>query len=207
MAPFNNDWMSSIFLSLDPVAIESGGFDFLRTDFTIERGLATYPQMEGVDDYLHQAANSTTWPDTVDYDPEKDDTLLPSLGVHEYWNNAIDKQYSRNLATGNGIELIMIGTVTSIADNENDSQVANQFVLYPNYPNPFSSVTNIRYEITSPAHVELNIYNIRRQLMTTLMNSMRSAGESLVSWNGIMKNVNSAPSSIYVYQLRIKNDS
>ncbi len=108
MAPFNNDWMSSILLSLDPVAIESVGFDFLRAEFTIGRGLATYPQMEGVDDYLHQAADSTTWPDNFDYDPENDRTSLQSLGVHGHWNNAIDKQYSRNLGTGNGIELIKI---------------------------------------------------------------------------------------------------
>ena len=30
MAPFNNDWSNSIFMSLDPVAIESVGYDFLR---------------------------------------------------------------------------------------------------------------------------------------------------------------------------------
>ena len=29
----------------------------------------------------------------------------PSQGVHEHWNNATDKQYTRNLGTGNGIEL------------------------------------------------------------------------------------------------------
>ncbi|MBN2103082.1 hypothetical protein JW835_03480, partial [bacterium] len=37
---------------------------------------------------------------------EGDGTRLSSLGVHEHWNNAADKQYSRNLGTGEGIELI-----------------------------------------------------------------------------------------------------
>ena len=32
----------------------------------------------------------------------------PVLGVHEHWNNPVDKQYSRNLGTGNGIELVSI---------------------------------------------------------------------------------------------------
>jgi hypothetical protein len=40
----NNDWMSSIFCSLDEVAIESVGYDFLRSEFTPARGLATYVQ-------------------------------------------------------------------------------------------------------------------------------------------------------------------
>jgi len=33
---------------------------------------------------------------------------IPSLGVHEHWNNPIDKQYSVNLRTGQGVELISI---------------------------------------------------------------------------------------------------
>jgi hypothetical protein len=33
---------------------------------------------------------------------------LPSMGVHEHWNNPSEKKYSRNLGTGNGIELVLI---------------------------------------------------------------------------------------------------
>jgi hypothetical protein len=109
MQPFNHDWSSSIFVSLDPVAIESVGYDFLRSEFTSERdnsdGAKLYVQMDGVDDYLHQAASSSNWPAGVQYDPENDGTVIGSLGTHEHWNNAIDKQYSRNLGTGDGIEL------------------------------------------------------------------------------------------------------
>jgi len=32
--------------------------------------------------------------------------VLGSLGVHEHWNNAADKKYSRNLGKGAGIELV-----------------------------------------------------------------------------------------------------
>jgi hypothetical protein len=39
------------------------------------------------------------------YDPERDGTRLSSLGVSEHWNNAQEKRYSRNLNSGNGIEL------------------------------------------------------------------------------------------------------
>ena len=31
---------------------------------------------------------------------------MPSLGVHDHWNNAVDKQYGRNLGQTNGIELL-----------------------------------------------------------------------------------------------------
>ena len=113
MQPFNNDWSSSIFVSLDPVAIESVGYDFLRFEFTSERdnsdGAQLYVQMDGVDDYLHQAASSSNWPTGIQYDPENDGTVIGSLGTHEHWNNPVDKLYSRNLGSGEGIELITLG--------------------------------------------------------------------------------------------------
>ncbi|MHC4682371.1 MAG: right-handed parallel beta-helix repeat-containing protein [Planctomycetota bacterium] len=42
------------------------------------------------------------------YDPEGDGIRLTSLGVHEHWNNPADKKYSRNLGTGDGIELAKV---------------------------------------------------------------------------------------------------
>ncbi|MFZ1288600.1 MAG: T9SS type A sorting domain-containing protein, partial [Melioribacteraceae bacterium] len=121
--PFNNDWTSSVFASFDPVAIESVGYDLIRTEFTKERYPTSYEdvvdviQMEGVCDYLKQAADSSNWPEGIKYDPENDGTILTSLGVHEHWNNPTDKQYSKNLGTGNGIELIKISKVVSILES------------------------------------------------------------------------------------------
>jgi hypothetical protein len=123
--PFNNNWTSSIFASQDPVAIESVAFDFLRTEYNGKYG--SYPQMDGVDDYLHQAADPANWPAGMSYDPENDGTPLKSLGVHEHWNNATDKQYSRNLGTGNGIELYSSITLPTgirpLPDNNNMSDL------------------------------------------------------------------------------------
>jgi hypothetical protein len=115
MEPFNNDWSNSIFMSLDPVAIESVGYDFLRTEWNGQRKhdpvnneSEFQANINGVDDYMHQAADSTNWPRGIKYDPDNSGKLVPVLGVHEHWNNPVDKQYSRNLGTGNGIELVSI---------------------------------------------------------------------------------------------------
>jgi hypothetical protein len=101
MEPFNNDWCSSIFASQDQVAIDSVAFDFLITEWPEAGG----PAHAGTDDYLHEAALADDPPSGTFYDPERDGTRLASLGVHEHWNNPIDKKYSRNLGTGNGIQL------------------------------------------------------------------------------------------------------
>ena len=101
MEPFNNDWCSSIFASQDQVAIDSVAFDFLITEWPEAGG----PAHAGTDDYLHEAALADNPPSGTFYDPERDETRVAGLGVHEHWNNPIDKQYSRNLGTGNGIQL------------------------------------------------------------------------------------------------------
>jgi len=109
MPPFNNHWSSSLFLSLDPVAIESVGLDFLRTEFSNPEHTVAYISDPGVDDYLHQAADSKNWPDGITYAPNGDNIRIPeSLGVHEHWNNPVDKQYSRDLGKKEGIELVKI---------------------------------------------------------------------------------------------------
>ncbi len=102
--PFNGDWASSLLASQDPVAIDSVGFDFLHAEYE------DYPRKAGVDDYLHEAALANNPPSGTFYDPDHPGNLkrLPSLGVHEHWNNTKDKKYSRNLGAGKGIELVAI---------------------------------------------------------------------------------------------------
>lgn len=108
MPPFNNHWSSSLILSLDPVAIESVAVDFLRTEFSYPEHTVPYISEPGVDDYLHQAADPKNWPAGIVYTPNGDNIPMKSLGVHEHWNNPADKQYSRNLGKGEGIELVKI---------------------------------------------------------------------------------------------------
>jgi len=103
-APFNGHWASSLLASQDPVAIDSVGFDFLWTELT------DYPRARGVNDYLNEAAQAERPPSGTFYDPDHATNVarLPSQGVHERWNNAKEKKYSRNLGLGQGIELVPV---------------------------------------------------------------------------------------------------
>ncbi len=109
MPPFNGDWPNSIFLSQDPVAADSVAFDFMDNEWNAAPdNINGYPQKSGTEDYLQEAALVLDPPSGTHYDPAHDGGLTKSLGVHEHWNNPIDKQYSRNLdqVNGNGIELV-----------------------------------------------------------------------------------------------------
>jgi len=103
-ASFGNDWFSSILAAQDMVAIDSVGLDFLRSEQAVNPTLVDV--VGNPDNYLHEAALANKAPSGTSYDPEDDGTALASLGVHEHWNNPTDRKYSRNLGTGNGIELV-----------------------------------------------------------------------------------------------------
>jgi hypothetical protein len=112
MAPFNGNWPSSLFASQDPVAIDSVCYDFLLNEWpnVVNNGTASPGNglQGGAEDYLHEAALANAPPSGTFYDPGKTGTSLSSLGVHEHWNNPIDKQYSRNLGLNQGIELVAL---------------------------------------------------------------------------------------------------
>jgi len=97
---FGDQWCSSLFASLDPVAIDSVGLDFVRNE---PRALECRGKPEN---YLHEAALAGKAPSGTVYNPNPASAPAASLGVHEHWNNPDDKQYSRNLGKREGIELV-----------------------------------------------------------------------------------------------------
>ncbi|MGD1044632.1 MAG: FlgD immunoglobulin-like domain containing protein, partial [Bacteroidota bacterium] len=201
MQPFNNQYSSSIFVSLDPVAIESVGYDFLRSEFTVESGKDPSVQMPGVDDYLHQAADSNNWPVGIKYDPNNTGVHVYSLGTHEHWNNATERKYSRNLdpVNGTGIELIETEqTVTSVAERENGPEY---FRIYPNYPNPFNPSTTIAYSLPERSSIVITIYDIQGRQIKSYTFNAQSAGYQRVVWNGTNNFGNIVSSGIYLYRV------
>jgi hypothetical protein len=200
--PFNNRWTSSIFISQDEVALESVIIDFLRNEQALNNKLTqVFPDnsahkvvIGNVDNYLHEAALANDPPSGTIYHPSGDGVRLKSLGVHEHWNNYVDKQYSRNLGTGNGIELYQVHNPATDVKRE---RIPSGFVLSQNYPNPFNPSTVIGYQLPIGNYVSLKVYNAVGKEIITLVNQEKPAGAYLVQFNA--KNL---PSGIYYYQLK-----
>lgn len=100
LTPFNNNWPGSLFASQDGVAIDAVVLDFILAEWP------DAPDMMYSDFSVNESALADNPPSGTIYDPERDGTKLTSLGVSEHWNNSEEKKYSRNLKTGNGIELV-----------------------------------------------------------------------------------------------------
>ncbi|HDQ44976.1 MAG TPA: DUF362 domain-containing protein [bacterium] len=215
MTPFHDDWPSSLFLSQDPVAVESVCFDFLYHEFDSSHptegaydrrdNSGPFPQYAGTQDYLHQAADSRNWPAGIQYDPENDGTILPaSLGVHEHWNNPEDKQYSRNLGLDTGIELLLISGSSAVGDP--GTGMVRGFILEQNYPNPFNPMTEIRYRLFSSASVSLAIYRADGRRIRTLAEGSQDAGIHVRQWDGLTDSGLPAASGVYFCRIDVRNE-
>jgi FlgD Ig-like domain len=77
----------------------------------------------------------------------------------------------------------------------------DKLTLHQNYPNPFNAVTQISYELPSEMHVKIEIYNMRGQKVTTLIDGVEAAGVHNVEWNSTDQFGNEVASGVYIYRL------
>lgn len=80
-------------------------------------------------------------------------------------------------------------------------------MLKQNYPNPFNPETNISFFLPNPGHTNLSIYNVKGQLIKTLVNGSMLHGSQNVVWNGVDNNGNNVTSGIYFYKLTHNGNS
>ena len=55
------------------------------------------------------------------------------------------------------------GVTTGIADNSENTDVPENFILKANYPNPFNPETTIQFELPTASKTELAVYDVLGQ--------------------------------------------
>jgi hypothetical protein len=90
-----------------------------------------------------------------------------------------------------------LGNVTSIDEN-NIISLKNDLVCYPN---PFNPEITISFNISKPKDIELKIFNVRGQLIETLIDEPKDIGSHSIVWNA-----NSYGSGVYFIQLLQNNE-
>ncbi|MCK5457992.1 MAG: T9SS type A sorting domain-containing protein, partial [Melioribacteraceae bacterium] len=82
-----------------------------------------------------------------------------------------------------------------------DEIYPNGFKLYPAYPNPFNPSVKISYSISNEMDIQIYVYNLRGELITTLVNSNKPKGRFSVEWQGLDNNNHTISSGIYIVRL------
>jgi subtilisin family serine protease len=107
-------------------------------------------------------------------------------------------------------------------DDDEEDNLPPSFSLSQNYPNPFNPVTSIQYSVGSirlgaadygPRTADgslvptsLKIYNVRGQLVKTLVEDRLPPGRYQVSWDGTDDAGVKVASGVYLYRLQTGND-
>jgi hypothetical protein len=84
---------------------------------------------------------------------------------------------------------------------EDATAVPQPVALAQNNPNPFHSTTTISYTLDKAARIELSIYNIKGQLVKTLVDSPLSKGNHQTSWDGTDDHGHKVAAGIYPFKI------
>ncbi|OPX27605.1 MAG: hypothetical protein B1H06_04645 [Candidatus Cloacimonas sp. 4484_143] len=101
------------------------------------------------------------------------------------------------ISTDNGNKYVTINFDETLNVGTEDNPLVFETEFYGNYPNPFNPSTTFKFSLRSNSQVELNIYNIKGQLVKTLINKELQAGFHSVIWNGENNSGKPATSGIY----------
>ena len=73
--------------------------------------------------------------------------------------------------------------------------------LEQSQPNPFHFITTIRYQIATPGHICLKIYDASGRIIKTLVDEKREVGAYSVSWHGQNELGENVSAGVYFYRL------
>ncbi|RPI60379.1 MAG: T9SS C-terminal target domain-containing protein, partial [Ignavibacteriales bacterium] len=100
------------------------------------------------------------------------------------------------------------GTTNNLVSVEDEGFIPNEFSLSA-YPNPFNPSTSIRYSIPNVtlslvegSRVQLIIYDVLGNQITTLVNEEKPSGTYEVIWNGKNDSGNNVSSGIYFVRIQ-----
>jgi len=77
--------------------------------------------------------------------------------------------------------------------------------LRANFPNPFNPATNIQFELDHRQKVNVGIYDVRGQLVATLVNDIFDSGSHQITWYGSDRGGRTVSSGIYMIVMRTES--
>jgi photosystem II stability/assembly factor-like uncharacterized protein len=120
---------------------------------------------------------------------------IPSLGyISALGTNGIDLFAG---AYSNGVWFRPLSEMITSVINSPQKVIPERFSLEQNYPNPFNPLTNIKYSIPKASLVNMKVYDILGNEITTLVNEEKSAGTYELKWNAA-----NLPSSVYFCRIQ-----
>jgi hypothetical protein len=112
----------------------------------------------------------------------KKDTLLVNMDAQ----GLASGYYNCKIIMKDGFNNNLAIPVTMHVTDTNNNMIPNigGNLLITSYPNPFSQVTHIEYEINKPAYVQAWVSDINGRKIKTMISGSQPAGRYRLIWNG-----------------------
>ncbi|MFC1898454.1 two-component regulator propeller domain-containing protein [Candidatus Cloacimonadota bacterium] len=124
--------------------------------------------------------------------------LLENLVYNQTYTAGVQAVYDDGESDIVTIEFTYMGTGVG-------NEIVAKTSLLDNYPNPFNPDTNIAFSVKEAGKVTLEVYNLRGQLVKTLVNDVDEAGDHIVVWNGTDNTNKKVSSGVYFYKMKTEN--
>jgi photosystem II stability/assembly factor-like uncharacterized protein len=127
--------------------------------------------------------------------------IIKVEGINIFLKDQINgKLISSELKSGEQLK-ITDNRLTSIeVSGQIVSGLPSTFEIFQNYPNPFNPSTKIKFSIPKESNVNLSIYNVLGELVSTLVNESMKPGNYELEFNG-----KDLASGVYIYRLEAGN--
>ncbi|MBW6513476.1 MAG: T9SS type A sorting domain-containing protein [Candidatus Syntrophosphaera sp.] len=144
--------------------------------------------------------------DKVIYTGMQGDNKVGKIGVMFYndftWGSNVNAPAYHPTPDGGETMFMELQIVFPVGVANDDSTVPTiARMLLQNYPNPFNPETTIGFDLPQAGKTNLSIYNVKGQLVKTLVDGDLGFGRHSVVWNGTDNGGNSVSSGLYFYRL------
>ena len=90
----------------------------------------------------------------------------------------------------------------SVTELEHITNITS-FSLFQNYPNPFNPKTNITFELNQSGRASVDIFNVKGQLVKTLIDNHLYGGKHNVVWDGSDAENKQVGIGMYFYRVTV----
>jgi hypothetical protein len=125
------------------------------------------------------------------------ETAAPAWTDPDY--DGWDVHYKVTTLDYSGNESAAAGAAYTTGDDT--PHAPDAFALYQNVPNPFNPVTTISFDLPRATHVNLSVYNVKGELVSTIADRQMSEGRKEFVWTGEDDGGLAVSSGMYFYRL------